>query len=70
MKEILNPPLDFVVYIAEHYALPVAATLTANWLYDKLKDRKDKQITINEQLVEINAKNIEQLIIIDMSKKS
>jgi hypothetical protein len=69
LKEIVNPPIDFIVYIAEYYALPVAATLTANYLYDKLKDRKDKPITINEQPVEINAKNIEQVIIINLSKK-
>ncbi|MGD0645543.1 MAG: hypothetical protein ABSA75_11625 [Candidatus Bathyarchaeia archaeon] len=69
LKEILNPPLDFVVNIAEYYVLPVAATLTANYLYDKLKGRKDKPITINEEQVEINAENIEQLIIINLKKK-
>jgi hypothetical protein len=71
IREIENPPIDFIVYVAEHYALPILATLTAKYLYDKLKDRKDKKIMINNQVVEINAKNIENQIniIVNQSKK-
>jgi hypothetical protein len=62
-RAIYRPAIDFVVYVAEHVALPVAASLLAKLLYDKLKARKDNELTINNKSVEINAEKIEQLII-------
>jgi len=55
--------LDYVIRIGEGIAIQVAATLIAKYLYDKLKDRKDTNLTINYKSVEINAEKIEQLII-------
>jgi hypothetical protein len=63
IMEILHPPIDFVVYIGEHVALPIAASLIARFLYDKLKRRKDNQLQINYQPVKVNAHSIEQVII-------
>ncbi len=69
LREIANPPIDYVILIAESITIQVAAQLIANYLWAKLKHRKDKPITINKQPVEINAENVEQLIIIKLSKK-
>lgn len=64
IMEILNPPIDLVVYIGEHVALPVAASLIAKFLYDKLKGRKDNQLKVNYKPVEIiNVQNIEKVIV-------
>jgi len=38
-------------------------------LYDKLKDRKNTEITINNTSIEINADKIEQLILIILKEK-
>jgi predicted transcriptional regulator len=70
LREIVNPPIDFFFYIGEHIALPIAASLIAKLLYDKLKERKDNKLMINNKSVEINAEKIEQLIInIEKEKK-
>lgn len=50
-------------YIGEHVALPIAVGVLSRYLYDKLKDRKQSKVTINNIPVEINAEKIEQLII-------
>jgi hypothetical protein len=64
LREIVNPPIDFIVYVGENVALPVAASLIAKFLYDKLKERRDNKLTINNQpIVNVNVQNIEQLII-------
>jgi hypothetical protein len=55
--------LDYVIRIGEDISIKVAATLIAKYLYDKLKGRKDTNLTINHKSVEINAEKIEQLII-------
>jgi hypothetical protein len=60
---------DFV-FIIEKVVIPIAGTLIANFLYDKLKRGKDNQLTINNQPIEINAEKIEHLIInIEKEKK-
>ena len=48
IREIVNPPIDFIVYVGEHVVLPVAVSLTAKLLYDKLKERRDNKLTINQ----------------------
>lgn len=63
IREIINPPIDFIVYVGEHIALPIAASLIARFLYDKLKGKKETELIINNQPVEISAEKIEQLII-------
>jgi hypothetical protein len=71
LREIVGIPelTDFVVYVGEKIALPVAAALLAKFLYDKLKDRQDNKLTINHKSIEINADKIEQLIIISLKEK-
>ncbi len=68
IREIENPPIDFLVYIGEHVVLPIAVSLIAKKLYDELKGRKDNELQINNKSVEINAEKIEQ-VIINLSKK-
>lgn len=63
IREILNPPVDFLVSIAQNYALPVAAALTAEYIIRYLKGKKDEKIEINNNTVNINPIEIEQLII-------
>jgi len=64
LREAIGVPfLDYVILIGEDIAIQVAATLIAKYLYDKLKDRKNTNLTINSKSVEINAEKIEQLII-------
>jgi len=55
--------LDYIILIGKDIAIQVAATIIAKYLYDKLKDRKNINLTINSKSVEINAEKIEQLII-------
>lgn len=62
--------LNVVAYIGEHIAFPIAVGILSKYLYDKLKERKDNKLTINNKSVEINAEKIEQLIInIEKEKK-
>lgn len=65
LREIVEIPeiVTFVVYIGEKVALSVAATLLARFLYDKLKERKDNKLTIENTLVEIDAQEIKKVII-------
>lgn len=53
--------------IAEKYVLPVAATLTATWLYDKLKGRANNVI-IEHTVVEIDEGEIKKVIIEKLRK--
>lgn len=70
LREMVNPPIDFIISIGANLAVAVAAHLIARFLYDKLKVGKDNRLTINDNSVEINAEKIEQLIInIEKEKK-
>jgi len=69
LREMENAPIDFILYIGEHVVLPVAASLIARMLYDKLKGKKDNELTIQNQPVEINVEKIEQLIFISLKEK-
>jgi len=61
IREIFPEPIDFFVGIAS----TVVAQLVARYIYDKLKDKKETivQFSVNNQIVEINAEKIEQVII-------
>ena len=62
--------LNIVAYIGEHVALPIAVGLLSRYLYDKLKDRKEKsRLIINYIPVEIDAEKIEHLIINILEEK-
>lgn len=71
LRESISPTFySDLIFIIQNIALPVAATLIANFLYDKLERKKDNSLSINNRPVEINAKQIEQLIInIEKEKK-
>lgn len=55
--------LNIVAYIGERIALPIAVTVLSEYLYDKLKDKKNSRLMINHIPVEINVEKIEKLII-------
>jgi len=55
--------VNIALFIGEHVALPIAVSIVSRWLYDKLKERKDNKLMINNTSVEINAEKIEQLIV-------
>lgn len=63
LREIVNPPIDYLVFIGVNIAVPIAVNLIARFLYDVLKGEKDNKLTINDKSIEINAEKIEQLII-------
>lgn len=63
LREMVNPPIDYLVFIGLNVGLPIAVSLIANFLYDVLKGKKDNELTINNKSVEINTEKIEQLII-------
>jgi|GEM_PF-3944169 len=69
IKEIFNPPVDFILGIAVTLGVNVAAQLIARRLWEILKDKKETQLTINNQPIEINAQKIEQLILISLKEK-
>jgi hypothetical protein len=60
---MVNPPIDYVVFIGANIVIPIAVNLIARFLYDVLKDDKDSKLAINDKPIEINAEKIEQLII-------
>lgn len=54
--------------IGKDVILPMAVGLLSSYIYDKLKDRKNEKLVINNQLIEqINAKKIEQVIIVNIN---
>ncbi|HVO85570.1 MAG TPA: hypothetical protein VMT06_00440 [Candidatus Eisenbacteria bacterium] len=61
--EIQTPIMDWLVYIGEHVGFPLTVGLFARMLHDILKDGKDNELWINGQRVEIDAQEIEQIII-------
>jgi hypothetical protein len=63
LREMVNPPIDYVVFIGANIVIPIAVNLIARFLYDVLKDDKDSKLVINDKPIEINAEKIEQLII-------
>jgi len=54
---------SFVIYVEERVALPVASSFIAKLLSDKLKEREDNKLEINDKSVKINSEKIKQLII-------
>ena len=56
------------LFIAEKVVLPVAISLTASWLYDKLKGRANK-ITIEYTVVEIDEGEIKKVLTKKIEKK-
>jgi len=63
IKEIINPPVDFILDVAKTLALAVAAQLIARKLWEILKDKEETELTIGSQPVQINIQMIEQQII-------
>jgi hypothetical protein len=61
--------LNIIARISEHVALPIAVGILSNYLYDKLKKRKNRKVMINYIQVEINAEKIKELIIEIIEKK-
>jgi len=61
--------VNIALFIGEHVALPITVSIVSRWLYDKLKERKDNKLMINNTSVEINAEKIEQLIINILKEK-
>lgn len=69
-KEIINPPVDFVLDVAKTLALAVAAQLIARKLWEILKDKKETELTIGSQRIQINnVQLIEQQIINVLKEK-
>lgn len=71
IREAIGFPelFNFSIYIAEHIALPIAVGLLSRYIYDKLKDKKDTEIKINNTSIEINAEKIEQLILVILKER-
>ena len=63
IKEIINPPVDFVLGIAVTVGVNVAAQLIARKLWEILKNKKETELAIGGQQVQINIQVIEQQII-------
>jgi hypothetical protein len=63
LREMVNPPIDYLVFIGANIAVPIAVNLIARFLYEVLKGEKDNKLTINNKPIAINAEKIEQLII-------
>jgi hypothetical protein len=55
------------IEIGKNVALPVALGILSSYLYDKLKNRKNNRVVINNQPVEIDAKKIEQIILTNIN---
>lgn len=61
--------LNIVAFIGTNVVLSLAVNVLANYLYDKLKDRKTSKVTINYKSVEVNVEKIEQLILEILEKE-
>jgi len=62
IREIFNPPVDFILEVATTLAVSVAADLIARRLWEILKDKK-AELTIENRPVQVNIQMIEQQII-------
>ena len=60
--------INIALVIGEKVVLPIAVSIVAKWLYDKIKGRASK-VTINYTVVEINADKIEKLILEKLKKE-
>ena len=69
IKEIVNPPVDFIISIAVTLGVNIAAQLIARRLWEILKDKKETRLTISNQPIEINAQKIEELILISLKER-
>jgi hypothetical protein len=56
-------------FVGTNIVLPMAVSLLSNYLYDKLKERKDNKLKINGTQVEISTEKIEQLILIILKQE-
>jgi len=65
LRETVLPTIafDVLVSIGQNVVLPIAISILSNYLYDKLKRRKDNTLVINNKSIEIDAEQIKQLII-------
>jgi hypothetical protein len=68
LMEMVNPPIDYY-FIIEGLAVQVAATIIANYLWEKLKNNKANELTIGNQVVKIDAQKIEQIVIINLNEE-
>lgn len=69
LKEIFPEPVDYIFGIAVTLGVNAIAQLIAKGLWEILKDKKETELTINNQPIEINAQKIEQLILISLKEK-
>jgi hypothetical protein len=71
LREAVDFPeiVSIAIYVAKHVALPIAVGVLSRYLYDKLKDKKNSKVTINNVPVEINAEKIENLVIEILKKE-
>ena len=63
IKEIINPPVDFILDVAKTLVVAVAAQLIARKLWEILKNKKETELIIGSQPVQMNIQMIEQQII-------
>ena len=63
LSEAIPNILVITVEIGKNVVLPIALGILSNYLYDKLKNRKNKTISVNGKAVEIDPKKIGQAIL-------
>jgi len=63
LAEAVPTVIRITMYIGERVLLHTAAYMLSRYLYDKLRARRDNNLKINDNQVNINVREIEQLII-------
>jgi hypothetical protein len=69
IREIFNPPVDFIFTIVATMSANVAAQLIAKKIWEILKKKKEPEFKIDYQPVEINVQKIEVVIINRLKEK-
>jgi len=62
IRESFSPDFTAVVTITISFASGVASKIIASWLYDKLKNSRSNQITINRREIIISEGEITKII--------
>ena len=72
LREAVGFPdiLEFTLIVATYVALPIALDIAANWIYDKIRERRAKKIMVGSSEVEASVDEIRKLLKRELKEKA
>jgi len=70
-RETIGVPdiLQLTLIIATHVALPIALNVAANWIYDKVKERRAEKIRVGDNEVQVTLDKIRDVLTEEIKEK-